>query len=143
MNSTPENDLSKQKINILLIDDDGEECFFFAEALKSLNLNYNLSMANDCMELFDLLDLREVFNVIFLDINMPIKNGKECLKEIKSYKKFSHIPVIIFTVSQYQKDIDDTYNSGAHYFVIKPDSKDKYVSTLKTIFDIDWTKSQP
>ncbi len=74
---------------------------------------------------------------------MPRKNGKECLKELKSHTTFNRIHVLIYSVSNNITDIDEVYENGAHYYVIKPYANVNFMETLKIIFNIDWTKEQP
>lgn len=108
--------------NLLLADDDLDDCNFFKEALEELNLTTSIRIVNDGVELMQLL-LQNGFllpDVIFLDINMPQKNGFECLLEIKRNDKLKQIPVIIISTSFDKKAVDQFYEKGAHYYIRKP-----------------------
>jgi CheY-like chemotaxis protein len=131
-------------MKILLVDDDHEDRQAFTEAMKKLNLPIEqLSYARDSNELFGHLENDPDFHLVLLDINMPLKNGKQCLREMKTNEKFKHIPVIIYTVSMSDLDIHESFENGAHYYVVKPYADSNFLLTLQTVFDIDWKVTQP
>jgi len=111
-----------KQLNILLADDDTDDCFFFKEALDELLLSTNLTVVNDGEQLMQLLisETNEFPDVLFLDLNMPRKNGFECLSEIKLSKKLNQLPVIIFSTSFEQEVVNQLYQNGAQYFIRKP-----------------------
>ena len=111
-----------KKLNILLADDDTDDCLFFKEALKDLVITTSLTVVNDGEKLMELLEIKpgEFIDVLFLDLNMPRKNGFECLAEIKSNEKFKQLPVIIFSTSFEQEVVSSLYKNGAQYFIRKP-----------------------
>lgn len=129
-------------MNILLVDDDPDEQQAFAKAIPKLGLPITLAFAQGYEQLMEILDTQSDINLIFLDINMPVKNGKKCLRELKSNEKYKHIPVLVYTVSQSIEDINEVYRDGAHYYAIKPYAETNFIETLKLIFDIDWTIEQ-
>jgi CheY-like chemotaxis protein len=135
--------MPKEKLNILLIDDDKEECTYFLETLQKLYLNFNLTYSADCLvQVYDVLDKNQI-HLIFLDINLKEKDGIQFLKEIKSKENYRHIPVIMYTVSMRDEEIDQCYKLGAHYYMIKPYSEQNFLESLKKIFTHDWTEPQP
>jgi CheY-like chemotaxis protein len=135
--------MPKKKLNILLIDDDREEYNLFKEALQRTFVDFGLAYSADCLEgIYQLLDAGD-FHIIFLDINMPGKNGLKFLKEIKQKEKYAHIPIVMYTTSGNEQDIDESYTSGAHYYMIKPYAQLNFVESLNKIFSIDWTLPQP
>ncbi len=115
-------------LNILLADDDTDDCIFFKEALAESLLSTNLTTVNDGEQLMQLLTgevraenfLPLLPDVLFLDINMPRKTGKECLTEIKLNDKLKHFPVIMFSTSYEKEVVNLLYKSGAQYFIRKP-----------------------
>jgi CheY-like chemotaxis protein len=129
-------------IRVLYVDDDPDDRMFFAEALGKLKINYKLNTISHCLELIKYLDEGEKFDIIFLDVNMPLMNGKQCLRVLKSNENYRDIPVIIFTVSQNQHDIDEVYEIGAHFYVVKPYAHANFVASLEKIFELDWRKPQ-
>lgn len=114
--------MNKKHLNILLADDDTDDCIFFKEALDELLIKTNLTTVHDGEQLMIYLGgtSREHIDVLFLDINMPRKNGFECLAEIKQTENLKELPVIIFTTSYDQKVVNSMHESGAHYFIRKP-----------------------
>lgn len=109
-------------LNILLADDDSDDCLFFKEALEELDLATQLTAVHDGEQLMRLLtkDSNERFHVLFLDLNMPRKNGFTCLEEIRQNDKLNHLPIIIFSTSYLESIADRLYQSGALYYICKP-----------------------
>ncbi|HLP20713.1 MAG TPA: response regulator [Chitinophagales bacterium] len=109
-------------LNILLADDDLDDCHFFKDALTSLALNSHLITVHNGEELMSHLFTDNVTlpHVLFLDLNMPRKNGFECLAEIKSDADLKLLPVIVFSTSFDQERVKLLYDSGAKYFMRKP-----------------------
>ena len=114
--------MSSKHLNILLCDDDSDDRYFFKEALEGLRLSTHFSAMHDGEQLMRLLtkETNELPNVLFLDLNMPRKNGFECLSEIKLNKKLNQLPVIIFSTSFEQDVVNLLYKNGAQYFIRKP-----------------------
>lgn len=114
---------TQKRIKILLADDDEDDRDLFKEAVEEVKSNVDVTTVNDGDELMKILNDHEPLpDIIFLDINMPCKNGQECLREIRQNKKLKEIPVIIYSTSARQDLVDETYKSGANLFVQKPDS---------------------
>ncbi len=133
------------EIKILLADDDADDRDFFKEAITEANIEADITMMSDGEQLSEYLSAtkdQSLPDVIFLDINMPKKNGKECLKEIRSNTEFNHIPVIMFSTSSHKKDIEETFNNGADFYIIKSSFFDNEVFILKQLFSEDWRKRQ-
>lgn len=120
MNSTSESSLPM--LDILLADDDHDDCLFFREALEELPLPARFTAVHDGEKLLALLALETTGlpHVLFLDLNMPRKNGFDCLQEIKQSKKLKSLPVVIFSTSYEPNLADLLYNNGAHYYICKP-----------------------
>ncbi len=111
-----------KQLNILLADDDMDDCIFFKQAIEELLPVNNLKVLHDGEQLMQYLtnDENKLPHVLFLDINMPRKNGFECLSEIKHSEKLKHLPVIMFSTSFEQEVINQLYENGAQYFIRKP-----------------------
>jgi CheY-like chemotaxis protein len=109
-------------LNILLADDDTDDCIFFKSALAELLIPTELTAVNNGEQLMDHLtnETTVLPHVLFLDLNMPRKNGFECLLEIKKNEKLNQIPVIIFSTSFEKEVVNLLHNNGAHYFIRKP-----------------------
>ena len=115
--------MNKQHYNLLLADDDEDDCAFFQEALDELSIPVSLVVVNDGVQLMDYLASNSSANLpdmLFLDLNMPRKNGHECLKEIKEIDAFNSLPVIIFSTSLDTEIVDLMYQKGATYYIRKP-----------------------
>lgn len=134
--------VSEKKLRVLYVDDDPDDRMFFTEALQKLSFPYEINTISHCLELIQYLDAGEKFDIIFLDVNMPLMNGKQCLRVLKANEKYRDIPVIIFTVSQNQHDIDEVYDIGAHFYIVKPYAHANFVASLSKVFEVDWKKPQ-
>jgi CheY-like chemotaxis protein len=113
--------MNLKQLKVLLADDDLDDCIFFKEALTELQLSTHLTAVHDGEQLMQLL-ANETFklpHVLFLDINMPRKNGFECLAEIKLSEKLQQLPVIMFSTSFEQEVVNLLYKNGAQYFIRK------------------------
>ncbi len=107
-------------INILLADDDRDDHFFFERALKGLPFKTILTTVEDGEKLMTLLkNSGSLPDVLFLDNNMPRKNGSESLLEIKLDPKLQNLPVIIYSTYLHEDVADILYNNGAHFYVRK------------------------
>lgn len=111
-----------KQLNILLADDDMDDCIFFKKALEELVIPTHLITVHDGEQLMNLLinETNELPSILFLDINMPRKNGFECLCEIKLNNKLKRLPVIVFSTSFEQEVVNSLYKNGAQYFIRKP-----------------------
>ncbi len=111
-----------KQLNILLADDDQDDCLFFKKAIEELLPSTNLSVVNDGEELMTYLSEKEekIPDVLFLDINMPRKNGIECLSAIKQNKKLKDIPIVMFSTANSWDTINMLFNIGAHIYIHKP-----------------------
>jgi CheY-like chemotaxis protein len=114
----------KKLKSFLLVDDDADDALLFKEILENLNAPVAFQHALNGVEAIDLLQ-KEVYtlpDVIFLDLNMPLMDGKECLVNLKNDERFKHLPVIIYTTSLQSSDIEETIQKGAVCFIAKPTS---------------------
>jgi len=121
-------------LNILLADDDIDDCQFFKGALEQLPLSAILTAVHDGEQLMQLLtkDKYELPHVLFLDLNMPRKNGFECLSEIKQSKKLAKLPVIVFSTSHEEEVVNQLYKNGAQYFVRKPSEFSQFIKIINS-----------
>jgi len=129
-------------ITILLADDDPDDRMLTRDAFDESRLHNTLEMVEDGEELMDYLHSRGKYSgeaarprpgLILLDLNMPRKDGREALKEIKSCPELRRIPVVVLTTSKAEEDILRTYDLGVNSFVIKPVTFEALVDVLKTI----------
>ena len=122
-----------KQMNILLADDDTDDCMFFKEALKELFLPTDLTAVHDGEQLMQLLtsETTKLPHVLFLDLNMPRKNGFECLTEIKTNEKLNGIPVIIFSTSFENETVNRLHKGGAMYYIRKPSQFSQFKSLIQ------------
>jgi CheY-like chemotaxis protein len=114
--------MEKEFLNLLLADDDEADRILFKEAFEELKTKTKIRMVNNGEQLMDYLNKKEgpVPQLIFLDLNMPRKNGMECLKEIRGNDAFNKIPIAIYSTSASEKDIQETFLNGANVYIKKP-----------------------
>lgn len=124
--------MSTNKKFILLVDDDEDDRVFFQEALDDLNCSVNFKSVEHGLAAIELLEDRDLVNpdAIFLDLNMPVMDGHDCLKEIRSNKNFDNIKVIIFSTSYNPEVAKVLKDDGANYYIQKPSD---YLSLRDTI----------
>jgi len=121
----------KEFKNIILVDDDSDDRDLFTEALSFVHPLAHVETRRDGEELMEYLaTIPGMPDVIFLDLNMPRKNGKECLKELRANKQFESTAIVIYTTSLNPVDIEETFNQGASLFMRKPNSFDELKETL-------------
>jgi CheY-like chemotaxis protein len=121
---------------ILIADDDPDDRLLTREAIEESRLNNDLRFVEDGEELLEFLRREGRYadgaprpGVILLDLNMPRKDGREALREIKSDPELQRIPVVVFTTSSDEEDIMKTYSLGANSFITKP-------ATLAALTDV-------
>lgn len=125
--------------NLLLADDDEDDCAFFKDALDELVLSVDLVTVNDGVELMEFLADNVPNNlpdILFLDLNMPRKSGFECLTEIKKIDKLKDLPVIIFSTSLNMDIVDIMYEKGAIHYIQKPCEFPKLKKVIETALTI-------
>lgn len=129
-------------ISILMADDDPDDRLLAREAFEESRLRNNLSFVNDGVELMDYLHRRGKFSnphespkpgLILLDLNMPRKDGREALKEIKSNDLLRRIPIVVLTTSDAEEDIVSSYELGVSAYIRKPVTFDGLISVIKSI----------
>jgi CheY-like chemotaxis protein len=131
--------MSTRKIinNVLLAEDDQEQCFFFRKALAQVDAGIKYSEVNDGDELLKFLGLF-IPDILFLDLNMPCRNGIECIREIRADKVYDSLPLVVFTISAQENAIQTAYESGANLYFIKPTRYVQLVRSLENIFSLNW-----
>ena len=114
--------MNAQPIRLLLADDDIDDRFFFKDSLSKLPIETRLTTVTNGVELMNLLltEKDALPDVIFLDLNMPLKSGFECLTEIMSNDKFRDLPIIIYSTSMDEPVVNSLYEKGAFRFIRKP-----------------------
>ncbi|PJJ08991.1 response regulator receiver domain-containing protein [Flavobacterium sp. 1] len=132
--------MQHDSILITLADDDEDDRLFFIDAFEELKINTIVNTVNNGRELLIFLNHPDTIlpSIIFLDLNMPILNGIECLKEIKLNDQFKEIVVAIYSTSSSDQDIEDTFVLGANIYIKKPSNFDSLKKILAEIVTINW-----
>lgn len=125
--------------SILLVDDDQDDYYLFNEALQKIGLPVSLSHSSNFLEAIAHLTT-ELPDIIFLDLNMPFKNGLDALTDLKADESFRSIPVVIFSSSTYAREIKLAYERGAALYFTKPTSFDDLMLALHQILAKNWQK---
>jgi len=128
-------------ITILLVEDNPGDARLAIEAFKEAKMSNNLYWVKDGVEALDFLENKGEFinmpkpDVILLDLNLPKKDGREVLAEIKQNEALRRIPVVVLTVSDTEEDILESYNLHANCYISKPLDIDKFMQVVKSIED--------
>jgi two-component system, chemotaxis family, response regulator Rcp1 len=139
------NNKSLQPIEILMADDNKGDIRLTLEALKGAKVKNNVHVVGDGVEAMAFLRKEGKYankprpDIILLDLNMPKKDGREVLQEIKTDPDLKCIPVVILTVSQAEEDILKTYNLHANCFITKPVDLDQFIKIVKSLEDFWFT----
>lgn len=127
-------------IYITLADDDEDDRLFFTDAFSELKIDTKVSTFNDGVELMDYLNNSESVlpNILFLDLNMPRKNGVECLLEIKENERFNDIAIAIYSTSSSEEHIEETFVNGANIYIKKPSDFNTLKKILSEVVTLNW-----
>jgi len=128
--------------SIIIAEDDEDDYMLIIEALKEAEVVADIVWVKDGQELLNYLISTKTGSspkpsLILLDLNMPKKDGREALKEIKGHQTFRSIPVVIFTTSNADMDIDLSYGFGVNSFIQKPARYNEFVDIIK-VFSKYW-----
>jgi CheY-like chemotaxis protein len=123
---------------IMLIDDDPDDQVFFRDAVQTIRPDLNCELASTCQEAFKLLEIPPPPDFIFMDLNMPVMNGFDCLAFLKNKQELKEIPIVIFTTSKNPNDITRTKQLGARLFMTKPDDFNVLCKKLDKVIKMDF-----
>jgi CheY-like chemotaxis protein len=135
-------DALPRSFTILMADDDDEDCLLVRDALALNVIPHDLRTVPDGVELLDYLDRRGKYedrrqsprpDLILLDLNMPRKDGREALGELKADRRWRQIPVVVLTTSTSDDDISFSYRSGASSYIAKPSTYQAWVELVGTL----------
>lgn len=128
-------------IEILLVEDNSGDARLAREALRDAKVRNNLTWISDGAEALAFLRRQGKYSaaprpdLILLDLNLPRKDGREVLTEIKADDKFKRIPVVVLTTSQAEEDVLRAYHLNANCYITKPVDLDQFMKVVKTIED--------
>ena len=133
---------------ILMVDDDLDDFFLARDAFRKIGIPSDFELVTDGEELMDYLTRRGKFLslqnsplpiLILLDLNMPRRDGREALAEVKKDPDFRQIPIVVFTNSKEDKDISYCYDLGANSYITKPATFDALVEVMRNLGEY-WLK---
>jgi two-component system, chemotaxis family, response regulator Rcp1 len=128
-------------VDILLVEDNAGDVRLTQEVLKSSKVRNNLIIANNGQEALNCLRKQGKYaasprpDLILLDLNLPVMDGREVLEQIKNDNDLKRIPVVILTTSKAEEDILRTYNLHANCYVSKPVDLDQFIKVVKSLED--------
>ena len=134
-------------MNLLVVEDNTAEQVIIKEAFKEARVHHNLQMVRDGIEALMFLNAKGPFfaaspqpDLIILDLNMPGKNGLEVLSDIKNNLQWKHIPVLVFSNSEFSGDICKCYTLGANAYLAKPADFQGFIDLAHVIdiFGLNW-----
>jgi two-component system, chemotaxis family, response regulator Rcp1 len=137
--------MARPTLNVLLIDDNPGDVRLTQEVFKDSKISNNLSVVMDGMDVMEYLRREGRFaqavrpDLILLDLNLPRKNGREVLAEIKADANLRRIPVLVLTVSQAEEDVIKAYDLHANCYVTKPLNLDQFMTVVRSIEDFWFT----
>ena len=133
--------VNAQPLEILLVEDNPGDIRLIKEILKEGRINNNLNITEDGEEAMEFLRKEGEFansprpDLILLDLNLPKKDGREVLEEIKEDENLRRIPVVVLTTSKAEKDILKSYDMHANSYITKPVDFDQFIKVIKSIED--------
>lgn len=125
--------------HLIIADDDDDDQMLLKEAIQEYSDAIDLTVISDGKQLMNFLNKGNAPELILLDLNMPYKNGTECLLEIRANENLQHIPVVILSTSRNIRDIEVCFNLGANLFFTKPCSFQSLKVLIRSILSINWS----
>lgn len=126
--------------NVLIAEDDDDDFFIFSLAISETTFTVLLKRAEDGELLMNLLK-QEMPDVLFLDLLMPLKDGRQCLLEIRADRRYDTLPIIVYTALQDLETVEYCYRQGSNLLTIKPNSVEDLKEAIQRVLSIDWKKT--
>lgn len=132
------------QLHLLLADDDEDDRAFFQDALKKIAVSVELTTVEDGEELMQWLTQKKqtLPDLLFLDLNMPRKNGLQCLLQIKQHPDLQSLPVIILSTTSNPEEVEKLYKNGAQYYIQKPGSFKQLTQILEKVIRLPEEKKR-
>lgn len=137
--------MSDEPLRILLADDDEADRLLFKEAISELKIKTVVHSVNDGVDLMEALAVENqpLPQLLFLDLNMPRKDGMECLKEIRANDKYNDISIAIFSTSGADDDMEETFLNGANVYIHKPNDFGSLKKLLERAVQVTYIYQEP
>ncbi len=136
--------MSKNQIHLLLAEDDADDRQIFEEVLTQLPIAVRFTSVHNGEQLIGWLKQQKdhLPHLLFLDLNMPLKDGYECLLEIKKDPQLQSLPVFIFSTTADPNHVENLYKNGAQYYIQKPSSYTKLLQVIEQIINMPEEKKR-
>jgi len=132
----------RRQIHLLIAEDDEEDREILRDAIMEVAPDRSVRFAKNGQDLMEQLEYM-VPDLIFLDINMPLKTGMECLQEIRQNKNYYNLPVLIYSTTASPQFIEMAYHAGANLFIQKPSNYSELKKLLSKVMNLDLDKFHP
>lgn len=145
MDMITEGDRMDPPVEILVVEDNQGDAFLLVKYLEHCQVRNRVSVVRDGVEASDHLNKRGDYSLakrpdlIFLDLNLPRKDGRVVLQEIKSDPELRDIPVLVLTTSSWEQDVTDAYDYHANLYIVKPADLEQFLASMKYVEDV-WLK---
>jgi len=127
-------------IRILLADDDPDDQLLFREALDGIKIKTQVETVENGLELINQMHEHDhlLLHILFIDLNMPLKPGIDCLQEIRRNPAFQDIAIVIYSTSSMERDIEESFVRGANVYLQKPNDFSSLKKALGEVITINW-----
>jgi len=129
--------MNKEFVSILIAEDDADDRFLLQTAFEEKGFGEKLLFVENGIEVMEYLDSMKSYQkaqaypkIILLDLNMPKKDGREVLRELKQHEKYKRIPILVFTTTKNENEIKRCYELGANTYIVKPASFEDLLTTI-------------
>jgi CheY-like chemotaxis protein len=129
--------LLKMIRTVVFAEDDEDDQLYFREVFREINADIQIVFVRDGNQLLQLLR-NFLPDILFLDLEMPYKNGLQCLVELRENSSYSGLPIVVFSSTMRPANIQTAYEMGAHLFLHKSSRYSEYSDCLKKILLMDW-----
>lgn len=135
------NALKKPK-TFFIVDDDADDQEIFLAAVNEVDESIKCIAVDNCEDAIEILknNSEPLPDFIFLDLNMPRINGRQCLVELRKVAHLNNVPVIIYSTSSLKKDIEETALLGADMFLTKPSKFEELCKALTNVISLEWPR---
>ena len=132
--------MDNDSLYILLAEDDEDDRLFFKEALQEIKVKTIIDFVNDGSQLMKYLNQpnRRLPHMVFIDLNMPVMSGLECLIEIRRNKQLKDLAIVIYSTSASEEDIEEAFVNGANIYVKKPNDFALLKTSLARVISLNW-----
>ena len=132
--------MDNDALYILLAEDDEDDRLFFKEALQEIKVKTIIDFVNDGAQLMNYLNQPDIRlpHMVFLDLNMPVKSGMECLIEIRRNNRLKELAIVIYSTSASEEDIEEAFVNGANIYIKKPNDFLLLKASLARVISLNW-----